>query len=90
MLVLPAELTHAQATASLRMLLQGLRSQPNAGVVVDAAALTRFDSSALAVLLECRRESMAMGRSFAVRGLPARLGALAGLYGVDELLSAVA
>ncbi|WP_394789000.1 lipid asymmetry maintenance protein MlaB [Rhodoferax sp.] len=88
MLVLPAELTHAQATASLRMLLQGLRSQPTGAVVVDATALTRFDSSALAVLLECRRESFGLGRSFAVRGLPARLGALAGVYGVAELLPA--
>nr|WP_315238726.1 STAS domain-containing protein [uncultured Albidiferax sp.] len=86
MLVLPAEVTHAQATASLRMLLQGLRSQTGAAVVVDATALTRFDSSALAVLLECRRESFSQGRSFAVRGLPARLAALAGLYGVAELL----
>jgi phospholipid transport system transporter-binding protein len=87
MLVLPAELTHAQATASLRMLLQGLRTQPGA-VVVDATALARFDSSALAVLLECRRESFSLGRSFAVRGLPQRLADLAGLYGVAELLHA--
>jgi len=87
MLVLPAELTHAQATASLRMLLQGLRTQPGA-VVVDATALARFDSSALAVLLECRRESFSLGRSFAVRGLPQRLADLAGLYGVAELLPA--
>jgi phospholipid transport system transporter-binding protein len=87
MLVLPAELTHAQATASLRMLLQGLRTQPGA-VVVDATALARFDSSALAVLLECRRESFSLGRPFAVRGLPQRLADLAGLYGVAELLPA--
>ena len=86
MLVLPAELTHAQATATLRVLLQGLRSQTGTAVVVDAAALARFDSSALAVLLECRRESFSLGRSFAVRSLPARLAALAGLYGVAELL----
>ena len=88
MLVLPSELTHDQATPSLRMLLQGLRSQPETSVVVDASALVKFDSSALAVLLECRRESMAMGRSFAVRNLPARLNSLAGLYGVSGLLPA--
>ena len=89
MLVLPVELTHAQATASLRLLLQGLRSETGP-VVVDATALARFDSSALAVLLECRRESFSLGRSFAVRSLPARLAALAGLYGVAELLAATA
>ena len=87
MLVLPAEVTHAQATASLRMLLQGVRAQTG-GVVVDATALTRFDSSALAVLLECRRECFSLGRSFTVRGLPVRRAALAGLYGVAELLPA--
>lgn len=86
MLVLPAEITHAQATVALRTLLQGLRSQTGTAVVVDATALTRFDSSALAVLLECRRESASLGRSFVVRGLPQRLAALAGLYGVAELL----
>jgi phospholipid transport system transporter-binding protein len=90
MLVLPATLTHDEATPSLRMLMQGLRSQPEGTVVVDASALDRFDSSALAVLLECRRESMAMGRAFAVRGLPTRLAALARLYCIGELLPAPA
>jgi len=89
MLVLPAELTHEQATASLRMLLQGLRSQKGA-VVVEASSLERFDSSALAVLLQCRREAVAIGRAFTVRGLPERLRSLARLYGVDELLPAAA
>jgi phospholipid transport system transporter-binding protein len=87
MLILPAELTHAQATASLRMLLQGLRSQQG-DVVVEASSLTRFDSSALAVLLQCRREAVAIGRAFTVRGLPERLRSLAKLYGVDQLLPA--
>jgi phospholipid transport system transporter-binding protein len=89
MLVLPAELTHAHATASLRMLLQGLASQKGP-VLVDASALARFDSSALAVLLQCRRECLSLGRAFAVRGLPERLHALAALYGVDALLPAPA
>ena len=85
MLVLPAELTHAQANASLRMLLQGLASQQGP-VVVDARALSRFDSSSLAVLLQCRREAIGLQRAFSVLGLPVRLRALAGLYGVDRLL----
>lgn len=87
MLVLPAELTHPQATASLRMLLQGLASQQGP-VLVDATALTRFDSSALAVLLQCRREALSLQRSFSVRGLPERLRSLAVLYGVAQLLPA--
>ena len=86
MLVLPAELTHEQARACSRMLTQGLRSQPGAAVVADAGALAHFDSSALAVLLECRREAMALGKTFAVARLPSRLRELAALYGVAELL----
>jgi phospholipid transport system transporter-binding protein len=90
MLVLPSELTHAQAVACSRMLAQGIQAEPGEVVVADASALggeaARFDSSALAVLLECRREALAAGKRFAVRGLPTRLRELAGLYGVAELL----
>ena len=88
MLVLPAELTHEHAAASCRMLQQGLRTDPAASVVADAASLTRFDSSALAVLLDCRREALALGKTFSVKALPSRLRVLAGLYGVAELLPA--
>lgn len=88
MLVLPSELTHAQATASTRMLTQALRAEAGQAVVADASALTKFDSSALAVLLECRREALTHGRSFSVRELPADLRKLATLYGVAALLPA--
>jgi phospholipid transport system transporter-binding protein len=87
MLVLPAALTHAEAEASLHMLSQGLASLTGP-VLVDASALQRFDSSALAVLLQCRREAMGQGRGFTVRALPEQLRALARLYGVDGLLPA--
>ena len=86
MLILPAELTHEQAAACCRMLAQGMRSQPEPAVIADAAALSRFDSSALAVLLDCRREALALGKTFSVTRLPARLRELATLYGVAELL----
>lgn len=85
MLVLPGELTHAQAQTCLRMLTQGL-GRGKEPVVADASALVRFDSSALAVLLACRREVLALGRSFLVRGLHPRLAGLATLYGVAGLL----
>ncbi|MBI2769566.1 MAG: STAS domain-containing protein [Burkholderiales bacterium] len=88
MLVLPSELTHEHAAACCLMLQQGLRAAGETTAVADASALQRFDSSALAVLLDCRREALAMGRTFSVRGLPARLRELAGLYGVAELLPA--
>ncbi len=89
MLVLPKELTHSEANACLRMLVQGMRSQTGADVVVDATGLSQFDSSALAVLLEFRRESLALGKRFAIRGLPPRLHDLAALYGIIDLLPSV-
>lgn len=90
MLVLPAELTHEHAAACSHMLAQGVRTEPAASVVADATALSRFDSSALAVLLDCRREALALGKTFSVKGLPPRLRVLAGLYGVAELLPVAA
>jgi phospholipid transport system transporter-binding protein len=88
MLVLPPKLTHDEAPACVLMLRQGLAGQAASSTVVDASALEQFDSSALAVLLECRRESSALGRGFAVKGLPARLRELASLYGVAGQLPA--
>ena len=88
MLVLPEELTHAQAAACCRMLAQALRSEPGQQAVADASALRSFDSSALAVLLDCRREALALGKSFSVSQAPAKLRELAVLYGVSELLPA--
>ncbi|MBT2300555.1 MULTISPECIES: lipid asymmetry maintenance protein MlaB [Variovorax] len=88
MLVLPPKLTHDEAPACVLMLRQGLAGQAGSSTVVDAGALAQFDSSALAVLLECRRESSALGRGFAVKGLPSRLRELASLYGVAGLLPA--
>jgi phospholipid transport system transporter-binding protein len=83
-LALPQTLTQAQATACLA----GLRAQAGAGAVqVDASALRQFDSSALSVLLALRRDCLARSQGFAVKGMPARLGQLAALYGVDGLLS---
>jgi phospholipid transport system transporter-binding protein len=88
MLVLPSKLTHDEATACAYMLQRGLAGQSDGATVVDASALVQFDSSALAVLLECRRESVGLGRSFSVKGLPPRLRELASLYGVAALLPA--
>ncbi|MDR0274760.1 MAG: STAS domain-containing protein [Burkholderiaceae bacterium] len=86
MLVLPAEITQAQAVACLTMLQTAARAGGDCEVVIDAAPLERFDSSALAVLLQCRRESLAGGKSFAVTSMPPRLAELAALYGVAPLL----
>ncbi|TAG27639.1 MAG: STAS domain-containing protein [Burkholderiales bacterium] len=87
MLVLPADITHANARSCAHMLAQALRALPQAAVA-DASGLQKFDSSAIAVLLECRREAQIQGKSFSVRNLPERLRSLAALYGVAELLPA--
>jgi phospholipid transport system transporter-binding protein len=68
------------------MLAQGLRALPGTQAVADASGLSIFDSSALAVLLECRREALAQGKTFAVARMPSQLRELATLYGVAELL----
>lgn len=87
MLVLPAELTQAQARACLDLLRKTAAAEPGPEVLVDATALARFDSSALAVLLALRRTCQRHGKTLAVRGMAARLRTLAGLYGVAGLLA---
>jgi phospholipid transport system transporter-binding protein len=89
MLKLPAILTHAQAAGFSRTAGQEVLSQP-AQVVLDASELQQFDSSALAILLDCRRQALAMGKTFAVSSMPHRLLQLAGVYGVAELIPVVA
>ena len=69
-------------------LAQALRAEAGTSVVADASNLQAFDSSALAVLLDCRREALAAGKTFSVHQLPPRLRELAALYGVAELLPA--
>ena len=86
MLLLPATITAREARDTQRLLAQALQNEPESGVVIDAGNLQQFDSSALAVLLECQRLAQAFGKSFAVRNAPPKLAALAKLYGVDVLL----
>ncbi|MES2956351.1 MAG: STAS domain-containing protein [Pseudomonadota bacterium] len=88
MLTLPAHLRHDLATSSVRALGAMQAGETGAQVVADASALQDFDSSALAVLLACRRQALANGKTFSVQGLPERLRRLAGLYGVEALLPA--
>lgn len=89
MLLLPEVLTVREARVALRMLSQALQREGTAGPVeVDASGLARFDSAALAVLLECRRLAQSFGRGFAVRNASPQLEGLARLYGIDSLLAA--
>ena len=55
-------------------------------IKVDASALSNFDSSAIALLLQAQRQAQAVGRSLAVQSPPRAMVELATLYGVAELL----
>lgn len=97
MLALPSEITHSQAracSANLRASLATSGADAAAdvdgygqAVVLDASQLVKFDSSALAVMLQCRRAALAAGGSFGVHNLTPRLQQLANMYGVDSLLT---
>ena len=88
MIALPAELTQEQASACLQTMVQGMSCESGPQVVVSGAALQRFDSSALADLLELRRQCQSLGKQFTVIRLPKQLLDLAGLYGIAQLLPA--
>jgi phospholipid transport system transporter-binding protein len=80
---LPPTLTLETAAAALR----ALSAEPSGPLAIDASALTVFDSSALALLLQARRQAEAGGGAFEVQGAPPQLKQLARLYGVAELLA---
>lgn len=86
MLVLPATVTLREARDTLRLMTQALPREAEPQVLIDASGLQQFDTSLLAVLLECRRLAQAWGKGFALRGDPPKLTELARLYGVDGLL----
>jgi phospholipid transport system transporter-binding protein len=85
-LQLPAAATLEHA-AELALTLPAAVAGGSGPLRVDAAALTAFDTSTIALLMQARRLASAAGRGFEVVGAPAKLAELARLYGVEELLS---
>ncbi|MCP3708223.1 STAS domain-containing protein [Paraburkholderia sp. CNPSo 3274] len=79
-----ANLTHESAKAALST---GFAQISAGATAVDCAALTQFDSSALAVLIAWQRAARERGASLAVLNLPPALASLARAYGVDSLLN---
>ncbi len=55
-------------------------------ITIDFAGVTNVDSSAVALLLEWRRQALARGKALSFENLPSALLALARLYGVAELI----
>jgi len=87
-IALPAVLLQAQAQSVANGLVTSLTAQLTRGgeAVLDASALTQFDSSALAVILACHRAVLAKGAQLRVTGLPERAQTLAKVYGLSALL----
>ena len=86
---LPATATLEQA-ATLAATLPAAVAGGSGVLRVDASALSAFDSSTIALLLQAQRAAQAAGRGFEVSGAPPKLVELARLYGVDGLLALVA
>jgi len=86
LLILPADLRHGNAAACLAKLQFQIQSSTEKEVEIQAGALADFDSSALAVLLGCRREAESLSKSLKFKQFPAKLRELALLYGVSDLL----
>ena len=55
-------------------------------LVIDFAGITDIDSSAVALLLEWRRQALMRAKQLEFVNLPANLLALAELYGVADLI----
>jgi phospholipid transport system transporter-binding protein len=85
---LPAVLMQTQAQALANQLTSVLSACVSEGgeAMLDASALAEFDSSALAVILACRRAVLARGAHLRIKGLPERAQALAKVYGLGQLL----
>ena len=78
-----SSLTVASAKSALA---DGLARVDAGATAVDCAALTQFDSSALAVLLAWQRAAKARGATLDILNLPSKLASLARAYGVDALI----
>jgi phospholipid transport system transporter-binding protein len=84
---LPATLTLPSARQTAQALAQAVAALPAGGTLrVDASVLADLDTSALAVLLEGRRQAQARGLGWQLDAAPPKLRQLAGLYGVQDLL----
>ena len=55
-------------------------------LVIDFIGVSGVDSSAVALLLEWRRQALRRGKTLVFTNLPANLVALARLYGVADLI----
>lgn len=80
----PSQLTMSDAEAALRA---GREAVAAGETEIDLSQLQRFDSAAVAALLEWQRLAAGQGRSLRIIHLPAGLASIAQVYGVAHLLA---
>lgn len=85
-LSLPAELNHSIAVSLLGEFSARIAQSNGAVIRVDASSLSRFDSSALALVLACRRRAVDRGGRMVLDAAPPQFTQLATVYGVDHLI----
>ena len=84
---LPRVLTLGEARATAAALETALAAMGSGQTLqVDCSDLVELDSASLAVLLQSQRAARARGARVTLHAAPAKLQALAALYGVDGLL----
>lgn len=78
--------SHAGRFAVAAVLLrQGEAAVAGGADEVDLGAVSECDSSLIACLLAWKRTAQARGATLTVRNVPANLGRIAALYGVEAL-----
>lgn len=89
-LALPVQLRHEEASGWIGRLERAIAQHPRGpqgdAARIDCAALDRFDSSAVVVLLAALRCAEGAGIKLELVNLPQKLLKLASLYGADGLL----
>jgi phospholipid transport system transporter-binding protein len=84
---LPETLTLAEARQTAAALEAAIAATPTGQTLqIDCSGLRALDSAALSVLLQAQRVARMRGRHLRLHEPPEKLQALAGLYGVQELL----
>jgi phospholipid transport system transporter-binding protein len=83
---LPARLTLPHVGAALAQVEAAVAR--GGALHLDASGVQDLDSSAVALVLQARRLALAAGLPFRLSAPPAKLLALASLYGVEPLLAA--
>ena len=81
---MPASITMGNASSALAALVQAIDRGES---VIDLAALTHSDSSAVAVVLAATRYAQQAGKAVRFSGVPPSMASLAKLYGVEGFLS---